>query len=137
MKFYGVIKHADKWNMPHRKRDRKPVKTRARQKAKLAIALALLCSCAQAPASLPFVRIDRSLSGPVCSREAAEALLQRRTLERAAWEQKILDCQERANVSEARAERAQWWERNAPWLIAVAGVIGASAGVALAIGIMR
>ncbi len=104
---------------------------------KLAALLVLVTACAPVPASLPWVRIDRALEGSVCSREAAQAIVQRRAEERAEWKKQLIDCGERVDIAEAKAARAQWWERNAPWLIAVTGSLGIAVGGAVGIAIVR
>jgi recombinational DNA repair protein (RecF pathway) len=108
---------------------------------KRAALIVLLTACAPQAASLPWVTIDRSLSGVVCSREAAVAIAQRRIEERGEWQKKILDREEQAAIAKEQARQAQFWARHAPWMIP-SGILlgltlGATVGVALAIGIMR
>lgn len=100
-----------------------------------AVALVLLVSCAPAASSLPWVRVDSALPGAVCSREAAVSLAQARARERGEWQKRLIDCDERAALSDARAARAQWWERSAPWLIAAAGVLGLGIGAVVGFGV--
>ncbi len=104
---------------------------------RLAAVFVLASACASAPASMPWVRVDRALDGAVCSRLAAETIAQRRAEERGQWQKKIFDCEERAAISDARAARAQWWERNAPWLIGIAGALGIAVGGAVGVAVSQ
>lgn len=100
-----------------------------------AVALLLLVACAPAPASLPFVRVDRSLKGAVVSREAAEAIaarLKRRDYE---WEQKLIKAEAQRDKSDERARVGQWWKDNGPWLVGVAGAVGAAVGAAVGVAV--
>jgi hypothetical protein len=105
-----------------------------------AVAFLLLCSCAQvvAPASLPYVRIDRSLPGAVCSREAAEALAARREMDRGEAAKKLAECNGRAvlagklyDAANKRAEANAWWGTWGGMLALVALVVGGSAGAVI------
>ncbi len=89
-----------------------------------------ILACAPAPASIPWVRIDRSLSGPVMSREAAEAIDAYRTRDRAACAKQVIDCTARAEASDVKAQRGAWWEQNGPI------VVGASSAAAFLLGIL-
>lgn len=84
------------------------------------VAAMLLISCApvatSAPASLPYVRIERTLSGPVCSREAAETIAILRSREREAAVKDMISCQGETKsamaVAEQQTKRASvnaWW----------------------------
>lgn len=95
-----------------------------------AIALSLLVACAPLPASLPAVRIDRSLSGAVVSREAAETIAALRERERGGWAKQLVDEQQKTKSAETRERAAAWWRDNAPWVIIVIGVAAFSAGAA-------
>ncbi len=103
-----------------------------------ALALALLCACsgpAAAPASLPWVRIDRTLSGPVCSREAAEVIAARREIERGYAAVALIACEARHAKTARELKEAlkdvdvgRWWR-----MYGIPIVIGAAA-VSAAVG---
>jgi hypothetical protein len=105
-----------------------------------AVAFLLLCSCAQvvAPASLPYVRIDRSLPGAVCSREAAEALAARREMDRGEAAKKLVECNGRAvlagklyEAANKRAEANAWWGTWG-WVVAlVTGTVAGAGGIVI------
>lgn len=99
-----------------------------------AIALMLVCSCApmaaSAPSSIPWVRVDRSLSGSVCSREAAEAMAMRREGDRLNADRILIDCEARGDAARAeskenkrRADSNAWWGSYGGLLVLV-GIIG-------------
>ena len=98
-----------------------------------AIAFIVLCSCAapaSAPSSIPWVRVDRSLHGPVCSREAAEAMAMRREVDRLKFERLMIDCEARGDIARAdsaeskrRADKNAWWGMYGGLLLMV-GIIG-------------
>lgn len=94
----------------------------------LAIIAAACFACSPAPASLPWVSVDRTLRGAVCSRDAAIAIAQKRAEERGEWEKRMVDCGEQRELSEARAKRAQWWQVNAPWMIGGTGIVAIVVG---------
>lgn len=98
---------------------------------KAAALLVLLTACAPLPASLPWVRIDRSLSGAVVSREAAEAWAAQRKRDNAEHAKQLVDERERADASEARERAASWWRDNAPWVVTGSGLVGILLGVVL------
>lgn len=94
----------------------------------------LLCSCApvaaSAPSSIPWVRVDSSLPGSVCSREAAEAMAWRREGDRLKAQQLMIDCEARgdaaredAKESKRRADRNAWWGSYGGLLV-LTGIIG-------------
>lgn len=102
------------------------------------IAMALAVSaCATVPASHPWIKVDRALSGVVCSREAAESFARRRVEDYAEFLQKMEDCEERANKADARADAATWWQTNAPWLIVLMGVGAGAAGFVIGSQVRR
>lgn len=73
-----------------------------------AIAFIVFCSCAPvvAPSSLPFVTIDRSLNGAICSREAAEVIVAKRIEALGNCTRALLD--ERTNTALAAAQRDEY-----------------------------
>lgn len=85
-------------------------------------------SCAAQAASLPYVRIDRSLPGAVCSREAAEVFARRQVTEYADFLKHVEQCEARAEQASIRADAASWWQSNAPWLVVLAGVGAGAVG---------
>lgn len=93
-------------------------------------AFVLLCSCAAGPSSIPYVRIDRSLTGPVMSREAAEAIDAYRTRERAGYAKELVDEREKRKRAEAIERDAKWWRENWPWVV----FGGVAAGFAVGFG---
>lgn len=95
---------------------------------KLTALLVLLAACAPAPASLPSVRIDRSLSGAVVSREAAEVIAVLRERERGGWAKQNADEQRKTQTAEANERAARWWKDNAVWVIIVTGVLAFGGG---------
>jgi len=95
---------------------------------RLFAAMLALSACSPAAASLPWVRIDPALPGVVCSREAAVSIAQKREQERAEWQKQVINCDERASLADARAERAMWWQMNGPLFIAGAAVVSLVAG---------
>jgi hypothetical protein len=105
------------------------------------IALVLLAACAPVQSSsLPFVRIDRSLSGPVCSREALESSGLLRARERGEWRGRLVSCEGSAQLSGVQLEQAQqrlaeaiWWQQNGLWVVTVTGLIAAGIGVGVGI----
>lgn len=105
------------------------------------IAAILLSSCAPVavaiPSSLPFVRLDPSLSGAVISREAAIVVATKREQDRAACDSKIIDCATTALVLTHERDVAQklaatngWWRVWGPVLAAAAAFLGLGAGFA-------
>jgi hypothetical protein len=106
-----------------------------------ALALALLCSCAAPlaqPSSLPRVRVDRSLSGPVCSREALETITTLRIRERTQFSTELNACVEEKKVAKSneahadkRADASEWWARYGPAVVSGTGVAAFLAGVGL------
>lgn len=93
-----------------------------------AIACIALMACAPQAASLPWVRIDNTLSGDVCSRDAAIIIAQKREQERGEWKKQIITCDERFEAADAKARQAQWWQVNAPWLIVGGAIVSAAVG---------
>ena len=107
--------------------------------------LLLLAACSPSvvvvPSSLPAVQIDRSLAGPVCSREAAEVIAALRTRERSELERRLIDCQgeKQSALSEAqqqtkRAEANAWWGSWGGVVAAAVGVVAFGAGLAIGWG---
>jgi hypothetical protein len=106
-----------------------------------ALALVLLCACtgpAAAPASLPWVRIDRTLSGPVCSREAAEVIAARREIERGQAAVKLIGCEAKNARTERERDAAgkeassgRWWRTYGIPVIIGAAAISAAVGGAV------
>ena len=101
------------------------------------IVLVLLVACAPAPASLPAVRIDRSLFGAVVSREAAETIVANMKRRDGEWEKQLIDEQEKRQASEARERAAVWWKENAAWVIIGSSLAAAAAGFAVGSQIQR
>lgn len=106
------------------------------------VALLLLCSCAPVattiPSSLPYVRLDPSLTGAVISREAAIAVASRRIDDKAKCDIRVSDCQTRLQSAEQalaeqtkRADSAVWWRVWGPGL-----VTGTSSAAIVAIGVL-
>ena len=94
------------------------------------LACIALISCAPpvlvAPSSLPALRVDGSLVGPVLSREAAQIVVAKRATERADFERKLLDLWADYKTSQAelkaaneRAENAAWWAHWGPMLLGI------------------
>ncbi len=98
---------------------------------RIATLLFLLSACAPAASSLPSVRIDRSLSGAVVSREAAETIAVLRERERGWWAKQLEDERERVKTAQARENAAAWWRDNAPWVVIGASVLGIAGGFVL------
>lgn len=104
-----------------------------------AVAFLLLCSCApaalEAPSSLPFLRIDPELEGPVLSREAAEIVAERRANDRIAANHALLDEQIRSEYFKAEikdlketADKNKWWASWGPVVLVIAiPIVGAAA----------
>jgi hypothetical protein len=114
--------------------------------ARRVVAIALLCSCApavtQTPSSLPFVRIDTTLTGHVMSRDAAIVVATRRIEDKKQCDARIVDCEakvqseQKARASEtARADRNQRAATLAIVFSVLAGAIGFGAGFGLGFGL--
>lgn len=99
--------------------------------------LFLLSACAPAAASLPWVTVDRSLEGAVCSRAAAEAISAKRTQERAEWSKQFIECERKRKTAEERAAAAAWWHQNGPLVAAGAAAVGIGAGIAIGVAAER
>jgi len=105
----------------------------------------LLASCANmSPASLPFVRIDPSLTGAVVSRDAAIAIAAKRADDRAKCAAEQIDCDARAlMLKQALAEQSSVAQKNLWWgtyggLLVLGGILtGLAAGFAAGFAVAK
>lgn len=116
-----------------------------------AILFLLMCSCAQSvsaePSSLPWVRIDPTLQGPVMSREAAEVVALKRLSDRHEAEKRAIACEadERMFAAETLhykqiAERNKFWGTWGPTIAIISvpvAILGGVATAAIMIGAQR
>jgi hypothetical protein len=91
----------------------------------------VIAACAPAPASLPWVRIDRSLQGAVVSREAAEAWVAQRKRDDGKHAKELEDEKERTRTAQVLKDSAVWWRDNGPMVGAGGTVLGIIIGVVL------
>jgi hypothetical protein len=91
----------------------------------------LLVACAPAPASMPWVHIDRSLPGVVVSHAAAKVWAAQRIRDRATCDKAIDLEKENTHRAEVGKKAAEWWRDFGPPAIAGGTILGIIMGVVL------